>query len=224
VAGYYSQAAWMDRLIGEILARLAAEGLADKTMVIFVSDNGPMYPGGIGACYDFGIGTPLIIRWPRGIPGGKVVDGMVSTIDLMPTCLEAACAQTPKTVQGRSLLPLGRGDVSEIHDTVYAEMTYHVRYTPMRVIRTREYKYIENLSPDPVGLDMCKGFEWAGRVAELPGQRCCVPRPPEELYNLVKDPNEKTNIAEDHKYTAIKKDLRKKLHKWRTETRDPLPL
>ncbi len=224
VAAYYSQTVWMDYLIGEILARLEAEGLKDNTMVVFVSDNGPMYPGGIGTCYDFGIGTPLVIRWPAGVRGGMVVDGLVSTIDILPTCMEAVGLSIPSTAQGRSLIPPARGEVSEIHEAIYAEMTYHVRYTPMRVIRTREYKYIENLSSDPVGLDMFKNFEWARRVAEMPGQRCCVPRPPEELYNIAQDPNEKNNLAENARYAKIKEKLRKKLLKWRKETGDSLPL
>jgi arylsulfatase A-like enzyme len=223
LAGYYSRAAWMDRIIGEVLGHLDSEGLTENTLVIFVSDNGPMYPGGIGACYDLGIGTPLIMRWPGGMPEGGVVDGLASTIDLMPTCLEAAGITVPPPVQGHSLLPMARGETDETHDAVFAEMTYHVRYTPMRVIRTREYKYIENLNEVPVGLDMCEGFEWAHRVAALPGQRCCVPRPPEELFDLKDDPYERTDLADDPQYGEIKKGLRAKLRRWRDETGDPLP-
>lgn len=223
VAAYYSRAACMDRIIGEVMDHLDAEGLAENTLVIFVSDNGPMYPGGIGACHDLGIGTPLLMRWPGGLPQGKVVDGLASTIDLMPTCLDAAGVQTPLSVQGRSLLPVSRDETSEVHEAIYAEMTYHVRFTPMRAIRTMDYKYIENLSPDPIGLDMCSRFEWAQRVAELPGQRCCVPRPPEELYSIASDPNEKINLADNPEYTDIKNRLQQNLHQWREKTRDPFP-
>lgn len=224
VAGYYSQAAWMDSIIGEVLDHLESEGLAGRTLVVFVSDNGPMYPGGIGACHDRGIATPLILRWPEGLPAGRVVEGLASTIDIMPTCLAAAGVEIPPAVQGTSLLPLARGDVAACHDAIFAEMTYHANYTPMRAIRTLNFKYIENLSPDPIGLDMCEGFEWAKRVAALPEQRCCVPRPPEELYDLAVDPNETTNLAQDPAHAKIKSELRRKLHKWREETGDPLPV
>jgi arylsulfatase A-like enzyme len=223
LAAYYSRAAWMDRIIGEILGHLDSEGISGNTLVVFVSDNGPMYPGGIGACYDLGIGTPLIMRWPEGLPGGGIVDGLVSTIDLTPTCLEAAGITVPSSVQGKSLLSMAGGETAQIHDAVYAEMTYHVLYTPMRMIRTGSYKYIENLNEVPVGLDMCEGFEWAHRVAALPGQRCCAPRPPEELFDLKNDPNERNNIADDTRYVEIKKELKQRLHRWRDETGDPLP-
>ena len=72
VAGYYSQAMKMDQLIGEVLDHLAALGLAERTLVFFVSDNGPPYPGCKMTCYDRGVGTPLIVRWPEGLPAGQV--------------------------------------------------------------------------------------------------------------------------------------------------------
>ncbi len=222
LAGYYSQAMWMDRIIGEVMDCLEKQGLADNTVVVFISDNGPMYPGGIGSCYDFGIGTPLIIRWPEGIPAGVVQHGLVSAIDIMPTALAAAQIQAPPCVQGSSLLAMARGEETKVHDAVYAEMTFHVRKTAMRAVRTRDYKYIRNLNDTPIGLDMTKGFDWAKRAAELPEQRCCRPRPAEELYDLSADPTEVHNLARDPDHGKIKMDLASRLAKWRKETRDPI--
>jgi len=222
VAKYYSQAARMDHIIGEIMDHLESEGLANRTLVLFISDNGPPYPGCKTTCYDRGIGTPLILRWPEGLPRGKVNDALVSATDLMPTCLAAAAVSTPSVVQGASLLPLARGETNGIHESIFAEVTYHVHYTPMRVIRNKEWKYIENLNSTPTGLDQNK-FDWSRRMAKLPGQRCCVPRPKEELYNIVKDPDEKINLAKDQRFSGVKTELIKKLHQWRKETRDPFP-
>lgn len=222
LAGYYSQAAWMDALIGEVQDHLEGEGLAENTLVVLVSDNGPMYPGGIGACHDFGIGTPLIIRWPERLPANRTEPALASTIDIMPTCLEAAGIPAPPEIQGKSLLSLAGEESSGVQQAVYAEMTYHVRYTVMRAVRTREYKYIENLNREPVGLDMCKKFEWAKRAASLPGQKCCSPRPPRELYDLRSDPCERENLAGDPGHASIERDLKEKLDRWRQETRDPL--
>ena len=227
VAAYYSQAAWMDRIVGEVMAKLEREGLRENTLVIYVSDNGPMYPGGIGACYDRGIATPLILSWPAGLPQGRVVHGLASTIDIMPTCLQAAGVDIPQCVQGASLLPISRGETDIVHDAIFAEMTHHVLYTPMRVIRTPYYKYIENLNNVPVGLDMCEDFEWAHRVAELPDQPCCRPRSPEELYDLKNDPNELDNLiykAEAPDLSPLQAELREQLHQWRRDTNDPLPV
>lgn len=223
VAAFYSQTARMDHMIGEILAHLESEGVSGRTLVIFVSDNGPPYPGCKTTCYDRGIGVPMIMSWPDGLPAGEVREGLVSTIDIMPTCLEAASVSVPGTVQGNSLLALARGETDEVHDEVFAEVTFHVLYTPMRAIRTRQFKYIENLSDDPTMLDQCAKFEWAQRAAREPGQKCCVPRPPEELFDIVADPDEDVNLADDPAYKEIKAGLKRTLHKWRKDTRDPFP-
>ena len=222
VAKYYSQAARMDHIIGEIMDHLDAEGLTDRTLIVFLSDNGPPYPGCKVTCYDRGIGTPFIMRWPEGLPRGRVIDDPVSAIDIMPTCLDATAVPVPDSVQGVSLLPSARGEVTEVHDAVFAEITYHGHYIPMRAMRTREWKYIENFSPDPTGLDQ-NNFDWAKRVAKLPEQRCCVDRPKEELFNLVRDPDERVNLAQDPNYADVKSKLRKKLHRWRKATHDPFP-
>jgi N-sulfoglucosamine sulfohydrolase len=93
----------------------------------------------------------------------------------------------------------------------------------MRSIRTRRHKYIENLSADPTMLDQNERFDWAQRVARLPGQTCCVPRPPEELFDLDADPREEKNLAADPTAAELKAGLRDRLHRWRQDTRDPFP-
>ena len=70
----------------------------------------------------------------------------------------------------REVLPVARGQKARVHDAVFAEVTYHVHYVPTRAIRTTGWKYIENLSPDPSGLDQCN-FDWARRAAKEPGQK-----------------------------------------------------
>lgn len=223
LAGYYSQARWMDYMVGEVMDGLDSRGLSDNTLVVYVSDNGPNYPGVKATCYDRGIGVPMMMRMPGKIPAGKVVDSLVSTIDIMPTCLDAVGVSVPKTAQGTSLLPLINGRTQTVHDAIYSEITYHVLYTPVRSIRTTEYKYINNLSEDQYGLDLCEDFTWAQKMSELPGQKCCVNRLPEELYDLRKDPHEENNLAADPDYAGIKKELFQRLAAWRAETGDPFP-
>jgi len=223
VAAYYSQIMEMDAIIGEIMQHLEDVGIADNTLVMFVSDNGPPYPGCKITCYDRGIGTPMILKWPGRIPEGKVIDSLASTVDLMPTALEATGTPVPSVVQGRSLLPLCTGEADSVRDEIFAEVTYHVTYVPTRVIRTDRYKYIENLSPDPTGLDQSVNMEWAQKVAMLPGQRCCVLRPERELYDLETDPHEENNLVDKSSHAAVRKDLSARLARWRKETNDPFP-
>ncbi|UCD58130.1 MAG: sulfatase, partial [Candidatus Hydrogenedentota bacterium] len=119
VAKYYSNASKMDMMIGKVLDKLDESGLAEKTLVCFVSDNGAPFPGNKMTLYDRGIGTPLIIRWPGRIPAGAVNEDLVSTIDIMPTLLEAAKCPIPQSVQGKSVLRLARGESDEpLHDAV----------------------------------------------------------------------------------------------------------
>jgi len=222
VAKYYSNASKMDRMIGEVLAKLEELRLSESTLVCFVSDNGPPFPGNKMTLYDRGIGTPLVLRWPERIPAGTENDTLVSTIDLMPTLLEAAGCAVPPDVQGESVLPLARGDGDgPPREAVFAEMTYHVHYLPMRAIRTRKWKYIRNYSDDAVGLDQCAHMEWAQRLCELPNQGWIRPRVPEELYDLENDPNEQVNLVADPAFEPALEQMRRRLDAHMAETRDP---
>ncbi len=222
VAKYYSNASKMDMMIGKVLAKLEELQLSEKTLVCFVSDNGPPFPGNKMTLYDRGIGTPLVMRWPGKIPAGTVNDSLVSTIDLMPTLLEATGSGIPPEVQGKSLLSLAMGTGSEaVRDAIFAEMTYHVNYLPMRAIRTAKWKYIRNYSDDAVGLDQCAHMKWAQRLSELPNQGWTRPRVPEELYDLENDPNEQDNLVEDLSHGSALEKMRKRLDRQMAETRDP---
>ena len=73
----------------------------------------------------------LLMRGPGGFTGGKVLDAMVSQLDLYPTICDVAEAPHPDWLQGRSLLPLVHGETDRLHDELFAEMTYHAAYEPL---------------------------------------------------------------------------------------------
>ncbi len=222
VAKYYSNLLKMDAMIGEVLNKLDEEGLADKTIVCFVSDNGPPFPGNKMTLYDRGIGTPLIIRWPGKVPAGLAVEHLVSAIDVMPTLLYAARCSIPPGVQGMSLLALATGGSNKpLRDAVFSEMTYHVKYLPTRAVRTDRWKYIRNYSDDAVGLDQCAHMDWARRVCQLPNQGWISPRMPEELYDIRSDPNEQENLVRDPASKRQLEVMRARLDLHMKETSDP---
>ncbi len=222
VAKYYSQTMKMDAMIGDVLNKLDELGLAENTLVVFVSDNGPPFPGNKMTLYDRGTGTPLIFRWPGVIAPGTAYDGLANTIDIMPTILEACGCAVPDQVQGTSLWPVLTGETTDdVHQAVYMEMTDHVYYIPTRAVRTRDWKYIRNFSDIAVGLDQNNHMEWAHRLCELPNQPWKSPRVPEELYDLTKDPDEQTNLAEDPAYSKIVYELRGMLDRHMSRTKDP---
>ncbi len=195
LARFYSQMLHMDAMIGAVVDALDALDLSSRTLVAFVSDNGAPFPGSKMTLYDRGIGTPLLFRWPGRIRGGLVADELVSTVDLAPTLLAAAGLGQPIGIEGVSLLPRLLGGVAHDRQAVFAEMTYHIGYQPMRAVRTRDWKYVRNYSPDPIGLDQLADEEWPHRLVELPNQPWTRPRPPEELYDLREDPHEQRNLV-----------------------------
>jgi N-sulfoglucosamine sulfohydrolase len=229
LARYYSQNLRMDAMIGEVLGALDALDLAQRTLVMFVSDNGPHYPGMISTLYDRGTGTPLLVRWPGRVPAGRTARELVSSLDLAPTLLEAAGLAVPDAVQGRSLWPLlssdGRGDgdgaASWDRDALFFEQGRHVLDIACRAVRTDRWKYIHNYTDVAFGLDQNAHDDWAHRLCELPGQRWKEPRPEEELYDLARDPRELRNLAADPGHAQTLATLRERLDRHMAETDDP---
>jgi len=222
VARYYSQTMKMDHLIGKVLEALDDLGLTGNTMVVFMSDNGPPYPGNKMTLYDRGTGTPLLVRWPKRLDGGQVKEQLVNSIDIMPTILEAAGVKIPAAVEGRSFFPvMQQDDAAPTRTAVFTEMTHHVFYLPSRAARTRRWKYIRNYSDIAKGLDQNHHDEWAHRLCELPNQPWKRPRKEEELYDLLKDPNEQRNLAADPATVDELRKMRKLLKQHMEKTKDP---
>ena len=91
---------------------------------------------------DWRIGVMLILRGPGDLRGGHVIDGMVSQIVGKMSICELLGIERPPWLQGRSLLPLIRGEVEEINEEIFAGVTYHAAYEPQRAVRTHRWKYI----------------------------------------------------------------------------------
>jgi len=222
LAKYYSQTLKMDFLIGQLLDKLDELGLTEKTMVLFVSDNGPPWPGNKMTLYDRGVGEPLLVRWPQWTGGGSTCAHPVSTVDIMPTILEGLGLPIPEPLQGVSFLSLLQNTKAPpTRDAVFAEMTWHVDYLPTRMIRCGQWKFIKNYSDLPVGLDQCADMEWAQRLAELPDQPWTQPRVPEELYDLNVDANEQRNLVDDPAYRQVYLQMRQRLRDHMAQTEDP---
>lgn len=222
IAKYYSQTEKMDHMIGRILDTLDEEGLAENTLVVFVSDNGPPFPGNKMTLYDRGTAVPLLVRWPARFPAKKEVDHLINTIDIMPSILESAGISIPEDIQGKSFYKLATGESDEaLRDALFMEMTYHVDYVPTRAIRTDRYKYMRNYSDNAIGLDQNNHMDWAHRLCELPNQPWKSPRPKEELYDLLNDPHEQVNLVEVEEYQSVLLNLKERLDQHMRETNDP---
>lgn len=221
MAEYIDSARRLDWKMGKVFDTLENNGLAENTLVICTTDHGLAFPRMKCNVTDHGIGVMLIIRGPGGFDGGKVIDGLVSQIDLFPTICELAEIDLPDWLQGYSVLPLLRGKEDEIRDAVYAEVNYHCCYEPQRAIRTKRWKYIRRYdNAQKWALPNCddsisKSFMMDNGWKEQPVAS-------ERLYDVVFDSSEAHNLAEDPEYNDVLLEMRGKLEQWRYETNDPV--
>ncbi|MGC9452577.1 MAG: sulfatase family protein [Oceanipulchritudo sp.] len=219
----------MDEYMGRVLYALRHNGLEDSTLVIITADHGIEFPGGKKTLGDQGIQVMLMIRGPKGSPfgGGRVIEPMVSHLDLYPTVCELIGRQPAHKLEGKSLLPLVTGEVDYLHEYTFAEQTYHGPMEAMRSVRSERYKYVRR--HDPKGHQMRHDgpatpvMEAAGWYDRATGT--------EELFDLYLDPWEACNLlarqspgdggAGGPDYAGIKAELAARLDAWMAETGDP---
>jgi arylsulfatase A-like enzyme len=213
---------YVDAAIGQVLEGLNALGLEENTLVVFTADHGAALPRAKVTLYDPGIEVPLIVRWPgRGWVGGRTQAELVSNVDVFPTLLDVIGAPVKDPVQGRSLLPLLEGRSYEPRDAVFAEMTYHQYYDPMRCIRTNRHKLIINFSASSSFMDPTQS--WRPRTRPVvPKDSAQGSHPLLELYDLENDPWEQRNLADGLDCGHLGQELLGRLYEWMQVTGDPL--
>jgi len=176
VAQYDGAVAYMDSCIQAIFQALEARGILDETIVVFNSDHGEtLYDHECWfdhhGLYEPTLHVPLVIRYPSKVAAGKRVSGYNQHQDLMPTLLELAGIEAETHFDGRSLVPMMRGETHSHRSEMYiTECTWMRKHG----WRTPEWKLILALEPD---------FHF---------------KPPVELYNLVHDPLENDNVADEN--------------------------
>jgi len=222
MAAFRACARALDEGMGQVLQALDEAGLAGQTLVICTTDHGVAFPSMKCHLTDHGTGVMLIIRGPGGFTGGKVVDGMVSHIDLFPTICELLEIDPPDWLQGASVLPLVRGEAEEIHDEVFSEVTYHAAYEPQRAVRTRRWKYIRRFGDRAGKVILPNTDDSPSKKLWLEAGWAQRPVPAEQLYDLVFDPNETGNLAGDPRCAEVLADMRRRLEDWMRRTGDPL--
>ena len=177
----------MDEHIGRILERLEDLVLAENTIVMFSSDNGTTYTGGVdaeyfestgglrglkGSVYEGGIRVPLIARWPGRIAAGSESHHVSAFWDMMPTLVDVVGVQAPDGIDGVSFLPTLLGEAGQAeHENLYWE--YHGLWNGAQAVRIGQWKGVRLGGHDD-------------------------PEAPIELYDLDNDRNETTDVAADH--------------------------
>lgn len=211
---FYGTVTEMDRQIGRLLAKLDELGLAENTIVVFSSDNGPedihlseSAHSGIGSTgpfrgrkrslYEGGIRTPFIVRWPGGAPAGRVDDTTVlSGVDFLPSISRLAGVAVPSglSLDGEDMSGALKGTPRARKKPLYWERRFRVigdviNCSPMMAVRDGDWKLLRNLDESRF-----------------------------ELYDVTEDPSEVDNRAEEHPRKV--RALSKKLLRWH----DTLPV
>lgn len=197
--GYFAAVTAMDYNIGRLIKRLEDEGILEDTLIIFTGDNGMncghhgIWGKGNGTfpmnMYDYSVKVPFIISHPGVLPEGKVCDELFSAYDIMPTLLDYLGIENPEAdkLPGRSFLPLLKGETMDEKPVMVFD-----EYGPVRMIRTKEYKYIHRYVYGP-----------------------------NEFYDLKTDPNEDNNLIDHPEYQDIIGEMKRKMDTWFNKYVDP---
>jgi N-sulfoglucosamine sulfohydrolase len=221
MAAFKASVRTTDLYFGKILDQLKSCGLDRNTLVICTTDHGIAFPGMKCNLTDHGIGVMLILKGPRGFEGGRVIDEMVSHMDLYPTMCDLAGVPISAWVNGKSLFPLLDGKVEDLHEELFVEVNHHAAYEPMRGVRTKRWKYFRRFGgrerrvlancDNSASKTVWHGKGWVDQPYET-----------EELYDLIFDPQERRNLAKVAAHRQIMHEMRAKVEAWMRQTLDPL--
>lgn len=204
--GYFGMVRRLDEALGRLLDALQSLGLSDRTILLFTSDHGNHFKTRNGeykrSCHDSSLRVPTALIGP-GFGGGGQVSELVSLIDLPPTLLDAAGLPAPPEMQGRSILPLLRGERTGWPQEVFVQIS---EAQVGRCIRTKRWKY---------SVAAVERNGWRDCGAETYAE--------EFLYDLLADPYELTNLVGSEAHQAVRDALRARLIQRMTEAGEAAP-
>ncbi|XP_052762938.1 N-sulphoglucosamine sulphohydrolase-like [Mya arenaria] len=246
IAKQYTTISRLDQGVGLMLRELERSGHLDDTLVLYSSDNGIPFINGRTNLYDSGMVEPFLLASPYNTRRkGQVSEVMVSHVDITPTVLDwfnipyptYTVNNKPVKPTGKSLLPVLDSEPTSGWDTVFASHNLHevTMYYPMRVVRNRQYKLIQNLNYKmPFGIDQDfyisdsfqdilnrtrsrKPTHWFKTLKEY------YYRPLWELYDVENDPLERKNLALHSSLTSrsVYERMKQELVLWQNLTSDP---
>ena len=229
---YLNSVRRLDDTVGRVLQALEDSGLAGRTLVVFITDNGSSFPFAKANTYLASNRTPMLVRWP-GVtkPGSVDRTHFVSEVDFFATFMEATGLTAPEGLDGRSMVPLIKGDDQPGRDCVFTQIDYTIGGPPkpMRCVQDARYGYIFNAFSDGKfkyknnneGMTFA-AMEEAGKTDPAIQARVQMfrYRVPEEFYDLEKDPGCTNNLIHDPKQQELVKKYQDRLRRWMVETHD----
>lgn len=215
----YSNILEMDSQVGKLLKELEDDGLLDSTIVMWYTDHGGPLPRQKRLLHESGIKVPLIIRYPGALHAGQRDDRMTSFIDLAPTVMSLIGIQPPDYMDGKAFL--GKYTRDEEPQYIYAAADrFDAEYDQNRAVRDKRFKYIRYYQPEkpmmlPVlyrdQMPIMQELYRLKEAGELNAEQALwfrESKPSEELFDIVMDPHEVNNIAENPEYSKKLEELR----------------
>lgn len=229
-ATYLESIQLMDYYVGSVLERLKREGLDKNTVVIFTSDHGRCMVRDKQFLYDGGIKIPCIVRWPGNIKPASVDNDLHSSIDISATILKLAGVKIPSYTEGKPFLGT---NVQKRNYIIAARDRMDETVDMMRAVRDKQFKYIKNYYPErpymqpnnykekqyPVW-NLLKELKAQGKLTPVQALFAADTKPAEELYDIVKDPDEIDNLANNSSYKKQLAKMRGELQNWIKQTGD----
>ena len=231
---YLAEITYYDWQVGELLKLLDKHGIADNTLVIVLSEQGSAFPFAKWTCYERGLQSGMIARWPGKIKPATTTDAMVEYVDIVPTFLEASNIERPAVLEGSSFVKVLKGEALQHKEFSYGIHTTRgiINGSPhygIRSVRGKRYRYVRNLTPDVPFQNIVYTHpyykEWLAKAEggdeqakKLTGRYST--RPGEELFDCDADPWNLNNLAGDPKFAEIKSDLSNRLDDWMKQQGD----
>ncbi len=232
MAEYYNSIQRLDLTFGEIMAALKASGQEEKTVVVFLSDHGISAPFSKASVYFNGTWSPVLLRWP-GMGKPQQRTEFVSSVDVMPTLLDILEVKQPAGLDGRSWLPLLKGEKQDGRDYVitHVNTVSSGKAFPQRCIRTKDFALMFHAWADGTtsfrveamnGLTynaLAEAGKTDGKIQSRVEQ--FIKGTPVSFYDLKNDPEERTNELTNPKYQKEIERLKKLLLAYMEKTKDP---
>lgn len=231
---YLAEITYYDDQVGQLLTLLDKHQLSANTLVIVVSEQGNSMPFAKWTCYDNGLRSAMIARWPGKIKPGSESSAMVEYVDVTPTLVEIAGGKAADEFDGRSFAGVLTGDATEHKQYVFGAMTTrgikggNDSY-PIRSVRSRTHKLILNLQPRQPFTNACvNSQEFQSLVAAAASGDADSAeaidryqnRPAVEFYDTDRDRFERNNLADHPESAATIALLRRQLDAWMTSQGD----
>ncbi|MEK6480265.1 sulfatase [Catalinimonas sp. 4WD22] len=236
---YFAEITYFDRQVGEILQLVDDQELKSNTVVIVLSEQGSLFPFEKWTCYDAGLRSAMIVRYPGMVEAGTQSDAMVEYVDIVPTILDLANTNAVSALDGKSFKQVLLGNTDQHKAYVYGIQTTRginaaSQAYGIRSVRNDSLKYIVNLFPEnrfenallmnpeewsPTRVSYLWWMNsWRNEAADDKRAKMILERyqhrPAIELYNIRNDPYELVNLAYDPTYQEAMNALDDKLADW----------